>query len=1545
MMSPDFAQRPPRILIVAPAPAERAVFRGLLAKAENLSGDVIEAADAAAAKSALAAARPDCVLLDYDLPGGNGLELLGEIVSTYGIHAFGIVMLMDASAPVAAVEALRSGAHDFLLKGNINAVLFQQGMRNAIEKAAIHRELETQRAEITRKNDELEKHIVELEREAAERRRAELALKDSQAFLQSVVGATTDCLKVLDLDGRILWMSENGRRMIELDDAAAFQNRDWSSLWTRDGKEEQARAAVAAAREGRVARLNGSLATMKTGTVKWWDVLVSPITGRNGRPEKILCVSRDVSDMRQADAALRESEAQLRLATAAGKVGVWNWDIVADKVTWSESLYAMHGIEPREFRGTVEAFAALVHPDDAARVHAAIRSALAEEATYELEFRAVRPDGEIVWFFTSATVLRKDGRPVNMLGASLDITERKRAERHTEFLASLGQRLGLLSDPMDIIQGAQETVGRHLDAHRCFFLEVDEATGDTFIHADWHVDGLPDAAGRYSKNGYGERGLAGHLQRPQFAVDDVATDPAVRDCEAYFRGTSTRAFATAAHHREGRWVGCLGVESREPRRWRADELKLLEDAVVRVWPLIEKARADRLLLDSAEQLRLAAMSAKLGTWRWNAGTDALTLSPRAAEIFGVEPGARLSWSGVQALLHEEDRERARKAVETAMAAHADYAVEYRVVRPGGSDVWVAASGGGHYDREGRLAGMVGVIQDVTQRKKAESATRQLAAIVQSSEDAIVSKNLRSEVLSWNAGAERLFGYTEAEMIGTSITVLIPAGQYDEEPRILDQIRRGERIEHYETIRRHKSGRLIDVSLTVSPMKDENGVIVGASKIARDISARKATERALTRRTHTLETLNRVGEALVAEREMEKVIQLVADAAREITGAEFCVFFSEATGENAEEPGGRVTVSGLTGEELARLPVARGMPAIDALFRGAGTRRSDDISAAELSPGSAEAGGGGARLRSYLAVPVKSGSGEILGGLFLGHPETGFFTDEAEDVIEGLAAQAAIAIDNAQLYRAVQRELAEHKMVREAVRAREQQLRLVTNNAPVFLLQCDREYRYTFANEPYAARYGFTSETLQGRTIAEVTGRAAFEAAKNHIDAALAGERVEFEMEIPYAALGSRWVHVTFVPELDPAGNVLGFVGVLTDITQRKSAELELERARDEALAASRAKDDFLAALSHELRTPLNPVLLLASDAAENASLAPAIRESFETIRRQVNLEARLIDDLLDLTRITRGKLSLDRRIIDAHAVVKDALETVRPEVEAKGLVFELTLEAPRHMIFGDAVRLQQVVWNVLKNAVKFTGEGGRIFVRSSEGTRRNRLRLEVRDSGIGLTREEIGRIFEAFSQGEHASGGSHRFGGLGLGLAISRSIVEMHGGEISAKSEGRNRGATFIIELPLMSVTTGQEQQKSEDTALVSPEAPSGKKRARLLVIEDHGPTRATLKSLLERRNFEVLTAGSAIEARELAQQYPPALVISDIGLPDADGCVLMKELRAVHPALPGIALSGYGMEEDLARTREAGFLEHLTKPVNVGALERAIERIFSNNS
>jgi signal transduction histidine kinase len=392
----------------------------------------------------------------------------------------------------------------------------------------------------------------------------------------------------------------------------------------------------------------------------------------------------------------------------------------------------------------------------------------------------------------------------------------------------------------------------------------------------------------------------------------------------------------------------------------------------------------------------------------------------------------------------------------------------------------------------------------------------------------------------------------------------------------------------------------------------------------------------------------------------------------------------------------------------------------------------------------------------------------------------------------------------------------------------------------------------------------------------------------------------------------------------------------------------LREARDEAERAGRTKDDFLAALSHELRTPLNPVLLIASDAANNPAFPAEARTLFGTIRKNVELEARLIDDLLDLTRIMRGKLALNLRLRDIHGILQDAIANVRPDLEEKKITLQLDLAAAHQTVSADDVRLQQVFWNIVKNAAKFTPEGGTITVSTRDALKQASVVVSITDTGIGLSHEELTRIFDAFSQGDHAVGGrSHRFGGLGLGLTISRSLVEQHHGVLSASSAGRGKGSTFTITLPWAGSVPNTPKGDHVDGASPAPAAELGsmppmiaaKNRRKILLVEDHEPTRKTLEMLLTRRRYDVVTSASVAGARALAKDQKFDVLISDIGLPDGTGFDLMKEMRLSY-AIPGIALTGYGMEEDIERSQDAGFFMHLIKPIHVQSLDKALAQL-----
>jgi signal transduction histidine kinase len=383
----------------------------------------------------------------------------------------------------------------------------------------------------------------------------------------------------------------------------------------------------------------------------------------------------------------------------------------------------------------------------------------------------------------------------------------------------------------------------------------------------------------------------------------------------------------------------------------------------------------------------------------------------------------------------------------------------------------------------------------------------------------------------------------------------------------------------------------------------------------------------------------------------------------------------------------------------------------------------------------------------------------------------------------------------------------------------------------------------------------------------------------------------------------------------------------------------LREARDVAERAGRAKDNFLAALSHELRTPLNPVLLLASEAAENPAFPETARAHFATIRQNIELEARLIDDLLDLTKITHGKMSVDINPVDLQAIVEDALTTVRAEMTQKQIALSLDWGNRRSRVAADPVRLQQVFWNLLKNAVKFTPRDGTISVAVKIDHGTDTVAVSVTDSGIGLSAAEIERIYDAFAQGDHATpGGAHRFGGLGLGLTISKTLVELHGGRLVARSAGPGEGATFIVELPLLA---GAEVVARPAASVNGSKAPfaAGQSRHKVLLVEDHDPSRAALAILLKSRHYDVSLAGSVAAARSLIANERFDFLISDIGLPDGNGFELMREMKSTGD-VRGIALTGYGMEEDMDRTRDAGFTVHLTKPILAESLDQALAQL-----
>ncbi len=417
-----------------------------------------------------------------------------------------------------------------------------------------------------------------------------------------------------------------------------------------------------------------------------------------------------------------------------------------------------------------------------------------------------------------------------------------------------------------------------------------------------------------------------------------------------------------------------------------------------------------------------------------------------------------------------------------------------------------------------------------------------------------------------------------------------------------------------------------------------------------------------------------------------------------------------------------------------------------------------------------------------------------------------------------------------------------------------------------------------------------------------------------------------------------WFLVRTAPQTDPDGRVIRWVGTATDVDELKRTHADLRRAKEAAEQANEAKDQFLAVLSHELRTPLTPVLLTASALQVDPGLDPDVREAVAMIVEQVELEAKLIDDLLDLTRIARGKFLLNLQRLDGHDLVRRAIEVCRATIDAAGVALAVEMAATDRDLSADPTRIQQVLCNLLANGAKFTPRGGRVTVRtrtepsgSAAGPRAHFV-VEVSDTGVGIDPEALPRIFNAFEQGERSI--TRRFGGLGLGLTIGRTIADMHGGSLTAASAGKDRGATLTLSLPLATAPT--------PAPVVAQQPVPPVRRLKVLLVDDHVPTLRMMTRLIQSLGHDVRAADSAATALDMARADCPDLLISDIGMPGRSGWSLLADVRAACPTAPiAMAVSGYGTDDDVRRSHSAGFARHLVKPIGLDGLRAAIRELM----
>jgi PAS domain S-box-containing protein len=509
---------------------------------------------------------------------------------------------------------------------------------------------------------------------------------------------------------------------------------------------------------------------------------------------------------------------------------------------------------------------------------------------------------------------------------------------------------------------------------------------------------------------------------------------------------------------------------------------------------------------------------------------------------------------------------------------------------------------------------------------------------------------------------------------------------------------------------------------------------------------------------------------------------------------------------------------------------------------------------------------------------------------------------------------------------------------------EARLTFVTDRVPVFIAQLDERERYVFVNRPYAAHYGRRPGDIIGRHLREVAGEQAYAELQPHVHGVL-GEGRDAIWEITEGAK-----HFQFRATVARAddGRTHGLLIVGTDITKRKLTEVELERAKLDAEAASRAKEDFLAVLSHELRTPLTAVYGWARMLGSGHLEGEAASRAVDVIMRNADAQVRLIDDLLDVSRIISGKMRLDVRPVDLQAVIQAAIDAVRPAVDSKEIRLQCVLDPRAVGMTGDPDRLQQVVWNLLINAVKFTPKRGRVQVHLQRTN--SHVEIVVSDTGQGISQEQLPHLFERFHQTGSINTRSHS--GLGLGLALVRHLVELHGGKVTAQSPGEGQGATFTVELPVAIAYREQEREARVHPAAraipISAVGPS-LRGLRVLVVDDDQNSLDLIHTILVISGAEARGCASASEGLMVLREWRPDVLISDIQMPGEDGYTFIRKVRALDPTeggkTPAVALTAYGRVEDRLRTLSAGYGVHVSKPVDPAELAAIVASLAGRPS
>jgi PAS domain S-box-containing protein len=1253
-------------------------------------------------------------------------------------------------------------------------------------------------------------------RDITERKRTELALQASERRYRRFLERSAAGVIRNTPDGTIVDCNQAALRILGYPSQEELQARRIGDLYC-DSKDRE--IVLARLRKEKTLTAYEFRFLRKDGTTAW--LLANLTLAEEDGQEIVEGTVIDISARERAEEELRHREAELRDALRAAQMGVWNWTLGTDTVTWDEALFRIAGRDPKLPAPSYTEQAEMFAPESLQRLKVAMENTLATGTPCELDVEMVLPDGSKKWAISRGEPRRDAGGRITWLRGTLqDITERVRSQEVKALLASIVES----SDDAIIGKALDGTIlSWNKGAEILYGYSAEEVIGRpiAFLAPADRSDEIPNILERIRR---GEK--ISHFETARLRKDGTPVAVAVTVSPIISAGGEVTGAATIAHD------------------------------------ISERKRAEEELRNREAELRDALRAAQMGVWNWTVETDAVTWDEALYRITGRDPNSPAPNSKEEAeVFTPESLERLNAAVEKTRATGSPYELGVEIVLPDGSKKWLIARGEPRRDAEGRITWLRGTLQDITERVRSQEVKALLASIVESSDDAIIGKALDGTILSWNKGAEILYGYSAQEVIGRPVAFLAPADRSDEIQNILERIRSGEKISHFETVRLRKDGNPIDVAVTVSPIISVSGEVTGAATIAHDISERKRAEAELMFKTALLEA------------ESETTIDgiLVVDEAGKIVSynRQFALIFG--------------VPEGLKGQN-DRPVLEHVLPqfADSARFR----ERVDYL---------------------YEHREVKSRDEIVL--------------------VDGrtLDRYSAPLVDSRGVYRArvwYFRDITERKRAEERLR----KLSRAVEQSPAAVVITDVQGAIEYVNPKFTQITGYSAAEVKGQNPrilkSGMQSPSIYEGLWTMI---LSGAEWRGELANRKKSGEIYWESSSIVPIRDSAGAITHFLAVKEDITERKRAEEELRRAKDAAEAANRAKSQFLANMSHEIRTPMNGVIGMAGLLLDT-ELSHEQRRYAEIVRSSGEALLAVINDILDFSRIEARKLNLECADFDLRSVLEYAaslvgIKTVEKKLE---LVFEVVPGTPC-LLRGDAGRLRQVLVNLLGNAVKFTAQG-EVAVRvrvDSEDEQKATLHFTVRDTGIGFRQDLASVLFEPFVQADGSK--TRRYGGTGLGLTISKQLVELMGGRIGVRSQ-EGKGAAFWF-----TAVFEKQPAASAPSTGIQP----GLRDARVLVVDDNATNRHMLCALLHSWGCwpeESADAASAVSVLRQAARIsePFQIAVLDMDLPDKNGVDLGRQI-ASDPELEATALylmTGFGRFVAGARLQAMGFAGQVAKPI-----------------